>query len=159
MVDDGLVFTESRAILCYLANRYGKTDSLYPKDPEKRAKVDQKLYFDMGTLYQRFAEYYYPQALHKQPADPEKYKKLEEGVGFLDTALEGQKYAVGDNLTIADLTLIATIATFDMAGFPLKNYPNVVRWYATCKATAPGFEENDTGAKEFAPFFAEVKKH
>lgn len=157
-MDDGLVFTESRAILSYLANKYGKTDSLYPKDAEKRARVDQKLYFDMGTLYQRFADYYYPQTFQGQPADPEKYKKLEEGMGFFEKSLDGQKYAVGDNLTIADLTLIATIATFEIADFSLENYPNVKRWYATCKATAPGFDENAAGAEEFRSFFTNLKK-
>lgn len=139
-----------------MVNKYGKTDSLYPKDPQKRALIDQRMYFDMGTLYQRFADYYYGQAMHKQPADPEKYKRLEEGVSFLDQFLEGHKYAVGDNLTIADLTLVATIATFDMAKFPLKNYPNVERWYATCKATVPGFDENVSGAMEFWPMFEPI---
>ena len=157
-MDDGVVFTESRAILCYLANKYGKTDSLYPQDPVKRAKIDQKLYFDMGTLYQRFADYYYPQTFHQQPADPEKYKKLEEGMAFFETALEGQKYATGDFMTVADFTLVATIATFDISGFPWKSYPNIVRWYATCKATMPGFEENAAGAEEFRSFFANLKK-
>lgn len=158
LVDGGVVLLESRAILAYLANKYGKTDSLYPKDPVKRAKIDQKLYFDMGTLYQRFSEYYYTQMFQQQPADPEKYKRMEEGMGYFETALEGHKYAIGDNLTIADLTLIATVATFEIADFPLKNYPNVQRWYATCKATAPGFEENAKGAEEFRPFFAKLKK-
>lgn len=44
--------------MTYLADQYGKNDSLYPKDPRKRAIVNQRLYFDMGTLYQAFAEYY-----------------------------------------------------------------------------------------------------
>jgi len=48
----------SRAILAYLVNQYGKDDSLYPKDPKKRAIVDQRLYFDIGTLYQGLMNYY-----------------------------------------------------------------------------------------------------
>ena len=41
----------------YLADKYDKSDSLYPKDPVKRALVNQRLFFDMGTLYQRFGDY------------------------------------------------------------------------------------------------------
>lgn len=152
-----MVLWESRAILSYLANKYGKTDSLYPKDPIKRAKIDQKMYFDMGTLYLRFQEYYYVQVFEKKPADPEKYKRLEEAMQFLDTALEGQKYATGENLTIADLTLIASISTVEVAGFPVDKYPNIKRWYATCKATTPGWDENIKGAEEFRPFFKDIK--
>ena len=52
MVDGSLVLNESRPIAGYLVNKYGKDDKLYPKDPVARAKVDQRLYFDMGTFYQ-----------------------------------------------------------------------------------------------------------
>ena len=48
----------SRAIMCYLANQYGEDESIYPKDPKKRAVVDQRLNFDIGTLYLRFTNLY-----------------------------------------------------------------------------------------------------
>jgi glutathione S-transferase len=48
----------SRAILAYLVERYAKDDSLYPKDPKKRAVVNQMLYFDATTLWQRTINYY-----------------------------------------------------------------------------------------------------
>lgn len=56
-MDDGFAIGESRAIITYLANKYGKGKGLYPEDPKARAVVDQRLYFDIGTLYARFADY------------------------------------------------------------------------------------------------------
>ena len=52
LVDGDLILNESRPIAGYLVNKYGKNDNLYPKDPVLRAKVDQRLFFDMGTFYQ-----------------------------------------------------------------------------------------------------------
>lgn len=44
--------------MTYLVEQYGKDDSLYPKDPKKRAIVNQRLYFDACTLYKALADYY-----------------------------------------------------------------------------------------------------
>lgn len=48
---------DSRAIMCYLVNRYDPESKLYPRDPLKRAKIDQMLYYDLGTLYKRMGDY------------------------------------------------------------------------------------------------------
>lgn len=48
----------SRAIIAYLASQYGENDSLYPQNPEPRALVDQRLYFDLGTLSSNIINYY-----------------------------------------------------------------------------------------------------
>lgn len=55
--DNGFVLTESRAIMCYLVDKYGKDDALYPKDPAWRALVNQRLYFDLSTLHQRYGDF------------------------------------------------------------------------------------------------------
>ena len=107
----------------------------------------------MGTLYQRFADYHYPQIFAKQPANPENEKKMKDAVGFLNTFLEGQEYAAGNDLTIADLSLAATIATYEVAGFDFAPYPNVAAWFARCKANAPGYALNQAGADEFKAKF------
>lgn len=40
----------SRVMLTYLSDKYGKDDSLYPKDLQKRARIDQLLYFDLEKI-------------------------------------------------------------------------------------------------------------
>lgn len=153
MDDNGFALWESRAIQIYLVEKYGKDQSLYPKDVQTRALVNQRLFFDMGTLYQRFAEYWYPQLFMKAPANPENLKKMEEAMGFFNTFLDGKKWAAGDSMTIADITLAATVSTYEVANFDFSKYPNVQKWFALCKSTMPGYDLNEAGCKEFARFF------
>ncbi|XP_017769369.1 PREDICTED: glutathione S-transferase 1-like, partial [Nicrophorus vespilloides] len=55
--DDGFMLSESNAILQYLADKYGKDDKLYPKDPKARAVVNQRLCFNMSTYYRSISEH------------------------------------------------------------------------------------------------------
>jgi len=50
----------------------------------------------------------------KTPADPEKYKKVEESYEFLNKFLENQDFVAGDNLTLADLAIIASVSTAEV---------------------------------------------
>lgn len=94
------------------------------------------------------------------PKDMEKVKKLEEALGFLNGFLEGNKFAAGDDLTIADHSLVASISTIDAVGHDISAYPNVVRWFEDCKKSMSGYEEcNGEGAKQFGEWFkSSVKK-
>nr|AAX33729.1 Per a 5 allergen [Periplaneta americana] len=148
--DKGFCLWESRAILSYLADQYGKDDSLYRRDAKKRALVDQRLYFDIGTLYHRFGEYYYPIYFAKQAADPEKMKKLEEAFEFLNKFLESQEFVAGNKLTIADLAIVSSVSTADIMGFDVSKYSNVAKWFEKCKKIVPGYEElNHSGCLKF----------
>lgn len=98
-------------------------------------------------------DYYYPQIFAKAPADPEKFKKMEEAFEFLNTFLGSSKYAAGEKLTVADISLIATVSSYEAASFDFSKYANVARWYKLCKTTVPGYQINEAGVQEFKKFF------
>nr|XP_019544030.2 glutathione S-transferase 1-like [Aedes albopictus] len=148
--DKDLILWESRAIQMYLVEQYGKDDTLYPKDPTKQAKVNERLFFDACILYHRFAEYYHEQVYGGLEGDDKKLAALEDAVKMLDLFLEGQPYVTGEAMTIVDLSMLATVATMNCLGFELKPYHNVLEWYKHMKDVAPGSKFNEAGAKEFA---------
>lgn len=47
--------------------------------------------------------------------DPEQYKELQNAFEVLDKLLEGNDYATGRNMTIADLALVATVSTAEVS--------------------------------------------
>ncbi|KAL0832362.1 hypothetical protein ABMA28_001794 [Loxostege sticticalis] len=159
LVDDGFSIWESRAIITYLVNKYAKGNPLYPEEPKARALVDQRLYFDIGTLYQKFSDYFYPQVFGGAPADKEKFTGVENALKLLDTFLEGQKYCAGNNLTVADLSLIASVSSLEASDVNFLKYPNIKRWYETVKSTAPGYEEaNGKGLQAFKELVKNMMK-
>lgn len=147
LVDDGFSIWESRAIQIYLIDKYASSDALYPKCPKARALVNQRLFFDIGTLYTRMGEYYYPILFFKQEPVPAKLQKVEEAFEFLNTFLEGSTYVAGDSLTIADISLASTVSTAEPFGFNVTKYPNIVRWIEKCKQTIPGYDLNEAGVE------------
>jgi len=152
LVDDGFVLNESRAICGYLVHKYAKDDTLYPKDPKVRALVDQRLYFDMGVFYQSFGKVYYPVMFGGATQFDETAKNdFANAVGFLDTFLSQNKYAAGDHLTIADICLMASAATFEATdAHVFDKYPTIKNWMEACKSELVDYQEtNQVGAEVF----------
>jgi glutathione S-transferase len=56
LTDGDFVLTEGRAILGYLANKYSPGSDLYPSDPQKRARIDQRLYYDATVVFDCVAQ-------------------------------------------------------------------------------------------------------
>jgi glutathione S-transferase len=51
--DEDFTIWDSHAINAYLVDKHADDDSLYPKDLQKRAVVDQRLHFDSHVLSAR----------------------------------------------------------------------------------------------------------
>lgn len=95
----------------------------------------------LGSLHMSHFRFQYPVIFGGASYDPAKLTKIEEAFKFFDIFLEGQEYSAGNQLTLADISLVVTVSTFEVVGFDLSPYKNVSRWYQKVKATAPGYEE------------------
>ncbi|KAH8239222.1 hypothetical protein KR032_002020, partial [Drosophila birchii] len=153
LVDNGFAIWESRAIAVYLVEKYGKDDSLFPKNPKEQAVINQRLYFDMGTLYAAFITYYYPLFQTGKTGSDEDFKKIETAFDLLETFLTAQDYVAGGQLTIADIAILSTVSTYEIVEFDIAKYPNVARWYANAKKVTPGWDENWDGLMQMKAFF------
>ncbi|CAN7937520.1 unnamed protein product [Ixodes hexagonus] len=111
LCDDGFVLYESTAICYYLLNKYGPNSDLYPKDLQKRAKVDQILATVTSFVQPRYSEFYRGSLMLMKKPTAEQVQQLEEGaLKGIENLLGDSKFAVGDALTLADLTLVAHLS-------------------------------------------------
>jgi len=140
IVDDGFALWESRAIAQYLAGKV-KSD-LYPSDLKKRATVDRLLQFDMGTLSKTGMEYFAPLIRTGSVGDEEKHKAFKQSLDYLNGFLEGNKYVAGNHVTIADLSIVATISTIQFAlDYDFSHWKNINQWLKTIEKELPYYEE------------------
>lgn len=157
LVDNDAVITDSHAICTYLCDKYGKDDSLYPKDLAKRAVVDSRLHFNNGVLFARNRFLYEPVLYSGKPVDPERVDYMTKAWGLLEGFLTNNIYLCGDQLTIADICAIATVSSVDgVCPIHANEYPNVVAWIQRVKQLPYYEEKNCIGAHKLKQYFKEV---
>jgi glutathione S-transferase len=151
LVDGDFTVWDSHAIGPYLVRTYGKDDTMYPKDPKQKAVVDQRLYFDCGTLYPRIRQICFPVLFLGEEEILDEHKtSLDEALGFLDVFLDGSNFAAGKDLTVADCSLVASISSIVAVGWDITPYANVAAWLARCALTIPDYAAaNQAGADQF----------
>merc|ERR1711997_624027 len=163
LVDGDFNLNESRAIAAYLANAYAKDDSIYPKEPKVRARVDQLMYFDMGQLYKSFGDCFYPIAFHNQETiEKAKYEKLEEVLGWAKDFIATTGYVAGtEKLTLADLCFLATLTSVSATGIVdfEKDHPELKNYCDKISAAVPNYTKaNGDGIVKFAGFAGDKVK-
>ncbi|XP_037078279.1 glutathione S-transferase D4-like [Pollicipes pollicipes] len=158
--DNGFILWESRAILQYLVSAHGRPeyDHLYPaNDHQRRATIDRLLQFDLVTLNRAILEYFEPVIHHGHAPDDTKANALKQSLDYLDRFLEGH-YAVGDRLSIADLSLLATVSRLQAHNYRTDSYARLRTWQAHLQATLPYYDECNREGMEMYRQMLEQRK-
>ena len=135
LVDRDTRLWESNAIIQYLADKHDGTE-VYPRDPSRRANIGRWQFWAAAHLGPNVDTLAFERAFKKalgfgesdERAIAEAAKGAERFLQVLDESLAGRQYLAGDTLTLADVSLIATLSYPDAAGLALQDYPNVKAW-------------------------------
>lgn len=145
--DNGKYIWDSHAISTYLIGKYGKSEDhpLYPKDLYVRARIDQRLHFETGILFHAFITAIRAILLEKVSEISEKNRNaIQEAYATLETFLAVDPYLVGNELTVADLSVITTLTqTLLLVPLDEAKFPKVAAWVKRLE-TLPYFHDINT---------------
>jgi glutathione S-transferase len=141
---EGVTLTESRAISKYLISKTYRSD-LSKKYPGiwntfsnvKRAKVDEMLDYDLGTLYKRISDFIYPIVFRGEKPDRDKYQLIKKSVVYLnDKIIENNGFLCCDNVSLADLSVSLSLTMldfFEQEDFNLDAGKEYIEWQIKMK--------------------------
>ncbi|MBI1187588.1 MAG: glutathione S-transferase [Alphaproteobacteria bacterium] len=131
--DGDVVVWESHAILRYIAAQYGP-DAFWPESPAARSSVDRWMDWAQTTWQPSFVDgvfwgmYRTPAAQRNNDAVSRAIEACAAHMRQLDAALADRPYLAGDNLTLADIPLGATLYRYFNLEIARPNVPYVEAW-------------------------------
>jgi glutathione S-transferase len=129
ILSDGRALAQSNAIILLLA----EGSSLVPAASYERAKMLEWLFWEQYSHEPYIAVARFQVRYLKKPVEGLDTKLIERGnlaLQRLEDVVSGSDYLVGDDLTLADVSLIAYTRTAGEGGFDLGRYPAVRSWIA-----------------------------
>ncbi|HXQ24491.1 MAG TPA: glutathione S-transferase family protein [Candidatus Acidoferrales bacterium] len=131
LVDGNVTLTESMAINFYLAEKYGK--GLMPTDAVERAHVYEWSFWAITNVQPLFLAILLntmirPEAERDAKAVDAARQQIPPYVDFLNRALQGKEYLVGNRFTVADLNAASVIGLGSFVGVDFSAYANVQAW-------------------------------
>ncbi|HEU4619350.1 MAG TPA: glutathione S-transferase [Gammaproteobacteria bacterium] len=139
VIEDGdVTLADSNAILVYLAMRYDKSGSWYPREPLAAARIQRWLSVAAGQLASGPATARIVKLLGA-PFDYARAATVSEQLfNVLDQTLASQPYLIGAAPTIADVAMYTYTAHAPEGAISLEPYGNIRAWLARIEAL-PGF--------------------
>lgn len=135
IVDDGLVLSESLAILLYLAKTYGSggPEPLYPNDVHGEAEAWRWSLWAQAHLEPWVQGDVRTRGLHLA-AGALMLAQAELGLAHLERALADRAWLAADHFTVADFNVCAVLSPSRAAKLDLDPHPAVRAWLARCYA-------------------------
>jgi glutathione S-transferase len=62
------------------------------------------------------------------------FEEFQQFAGVLNQHLEGRDWLVGDDITLADLSVAANLTYAEAVGIDIEPFANIKRWYGTIEA-------------------------
>lgn len=150
MDTDGEVYVDSHAIVCFMVGKYAGNDRLYPKDLKTRAHIDHRLHYENGVLFQVVKDIVARNIYGGESEFNERSITLcHNAYGDLENFLKNGKFVVGDELSVADVSIHTTLVTLALQ-VPVdeQKYPRVCAWVERVNQLLPENEElNLKGAR------------
>ena len=137
IVDGDVTMADSNAILVYLAMRYG-SEHWYPRSPLAVGQVQRWFSIAAGRLAFGAAAARGIQ-LFRRPDDPKPY--VDRAVDLLttmDRVLERHPFLMGEEPTLADISMYSYTAAAEEGLVPLAQFPRVGSWLRKLEEL-PGF--------------------
>lgn len=137
LADGNFILWESNAILQYIAEKFGGFE-LYPKDIQKKADISRWLFWESAHWQPAVSAVLAPAVGHHLlpnliPAPTEspnwKHQEFNRWVTYLNTHSTQHSFLVGEQLTIADLSVAGMMTYFRFAKFPFDDFPALRNWY------------------------------
>lgn len=131
LVDGNVTLTESMAINFYLAEKYGK--GLMPTDAVERAHVYEWSFWAITNVQPLFLAILLntmirPEAERDAKAVDAARQQIPPYLDFLNRALQGKEYLVGNRFTVADLNAASVIGLGSFVGVDFGAYANLQAW-------------------------------
>lgn len=141
LVDGDLHLTESYAIMIYLCEKSGRRE-LFPDELASRTEINRWLFWGANEWSPIIARLNFENMLKPMlglgSPDPARVQEAEGAfknlATVLDTQLKSRQFAAGNQLSIADFALSASLATAVPAKLPLAGFSNLQAWQGRIEA-------------------------
>ena len=136
--DDGFYLFESNAICKYLCDKHHS--ALYPEDVKKRAAIEQWIDYASFHIGANFMPVVYNRLFAPLRGMPVNEKAVTDGLEFLkqyfpiiEKQLTQHQYIVSQEVSLADIILLALLEPAQKAKIDLSVYPKLDAWRADLK--------------------------
>lgn len=133
--DGDFKMAESAAIMRYMAR--ANNSALYPSEVKAQAKCDQWMDFVNHHIRTNIGKVHFNRTLAPMLGADVDEKSLADGLRFLgnnvpaiEQTLSQQPYLCGDEMTLADIALVAALEPISMSKIDISEHPSLTKWLA-----------------------------